>query len=293
MSAADPAPGPTLLDILRRSTQFLAQASVASPRLDAELILGHVLGLSRIELYLQFERPLLELELSPARELLRRRVAGCPVAYLVGEREFRSLRFQVSAAVLIPRPESELLVELGAARVVEMGGLARVLDLGCGSGCLGISLAKVAPLANVDLVDLSQDAVELAARNADAHEVRDRVWIHQGSWADPVRERGPYDLVLTNPPYVTTAEWEDLDRGVRDFEPRLALDGGPDGLTSYRELFPALAGMVGPGALILLEGDPRRLGQVAELAAVTWPTAQAVVHRDLSHQDRVLEVRLP
>lgn len=274
--------------VLRLSTEHLARARVASPRLDSELILAHVLGLSRIDLYLQFDRPLLESELEPIRDLLRRRAAGCPVAYLVGAREFHSLNFTVSPAVLIPRPESELLVDIGAALVGEVR--TRVLELGCGSGCVAVALARSAPSARVDLVDLSPEAVAIAARNAEALGVEDRVEVLCGNWVDPVRARGPYDLVVSNPPYVTTAEWDGLDPGVRDFEPRLALDGGPDGLTSYRELLAVLPQVVRPGSVVLLEGDPRRLGGVEELARAAWPAAETSLHRDLSGRDRVLEV---
>jgi release factor glutamine methyltransferase len=282
---------PPLVEILRRSTEHLTAVNMPTPRLDSELILAHVLGLSRIDLYLQFDRPLLESELQPVRDLLRRRAAGCPVAYLVGQREFHSLTFTVAAGVLIPRPESELLVDLGAALVD--GRPARVLDLGCGSGCVGLAVARAAPAAQVDLVDLGEKAVEISRRNASAVGVEDRVAVLQGSWVGPVVGRGAYDLVLSNPPYVTTAEWEELDRGVKDFEPRLALDGGPDGLSSYREILAVLPQVVAPGAAVLLEGDPRRLSQVAELARAAWPTAQTAIRRDLSGKDRVLEVLVP
>ncbi len=284
-------PAPVLMEILRRSTQHLAAAGTPTPRLDAELILAHVLGLSRIDLYLQFDRPLLEVELQPVRDLLRRRAAGCPVAYLLGKREFHSLTLSVSPAVLIPRPESELLVDLGAALVD--GRAARVLDLGCGSGCVGLALADAAPAARVDLVDVSQEAVDLTRRNAAAVGVADRVEVLRGHWLDPVLNRGPYDLVVSNPPYVTSAEWEGLDRDVRDFEPRLALDGGPDGLTGYREILAFLPQVVRPGAAVLLEGDPRRLDQVAQLARDAWPAARTTLRRDLGGRDRVLEVLVP
>lgn len=283
--------GPTLVDILRLSTEHLARAGIASPRLDAELILAHVLGISRIDLYLQFDRPLLESELRPIRDLLRRRAGGCPVAYLIGTKEFHSLSFAVSQQVLIPRPESELLVERAASLIADRD--VRVLDLGCGSGCLGLTVARMSPISRIDLVDVSPEALEVATRNRAALGVGDRVEVFCGSWADPVRERGPYDLVLSNPPYVATAEWEQLDRDVRDFEPRTALDGGPDGLHSYRELLPSVSQVVRSGSVVLLEGDPRRLGQVAELVEEVWPGAQTHLHVDLSGRERMLEVRVP
>ena len=281
-----------LVEVLRRSAAYLASAGVSTPRLEAELLLSHALAISRLDLYLQFERPLTQAELVPVRSLLRGRAAGRPLAYLVGEKEFFGLPFTVSEAVLVPRPETELLVELAIKRAAEMGLGIKALDLGCGSGCVGISLAaRVAGIA-VDAVDSEADAVAVAELNVGRHQLTHRVHIHQGSWADPVRECGPYHLVLSNPPYLTTEEWRQSDPSVREFEPRAALDGGADGLACYRDLIPAVLSVAAQGVTVLLECDPRRISGVAETCRLAWPTAKLTVHPDLRGRERVLEVSL-
>ena len=280
----------TLLEVLRRSTRHLAASGSETPRLDAELILAHALGVDRISLYVQFERPLAEEELALIRPLLAARAQGRPMAYLLGRREFFGLDFAVDERVLIPRPESELLVGL-AIRL--RPDAERAADLGCGSGCLGIAMAASLPRLRCDLVELDPGAAAVASQNVAHHNLDERVRVREGSWAEPLEGLGPYQLLVSNPPYVTTSEWERLDRTVRDFEPRRALDGGEDGLGPYRELLPQLPGVAAPGATILLEGDPRRLGSLERLAQELLGGAATLRHLDLAGRERVLEVRLP
>jgi len=254
--------------------------------------LAHVLGVGRLDLYLQFERPLTEPDLTELRSLLRRRVQGTPVAYLTGEREFFGLRFSVREGVLIPRPESELVVELALARLAAKDGPTVAADVGTGSGCIGIAIAVRALSTRVDAVDISDTAVQVARSNAVQLGVSERVTVIQGSWGRPLKGRGPYNLIVSNPPYVSTAELADLEPGVRDFEPILALDASRDGLAPYRELLVELPELPAADATILLEVDPRRAGAVAKLASENWPSAELKLHRDLSGRDRVLEVAL-
>jgi release factor glutamine methyltransferase len=282
----------TLLEILRGSTDYLTRAGVQSARLEAEILLAHVLGVGRLDLYLQFERPLTEPDLTELRSLLRRRVQGTPVAYLTGEREFFGLRFSVREGVLIPRPESELVVELALARLAAKDGPTVAADVGTGSGCIGIAIAVRALSTRVDAVDISGTAVQVARSNAVQLGVSERVTVIQGSWGRPLKGRGPYNLIVSNPPYVSTAELADLEPGVRDFEPILALDASRDGLAPYRELLVELPELPAADATILLEVDPRRAGAVAKLASENWPSAELKLHRDLSGRDRVLEVAL-
>ncbi len=282
----------TLAGILRLSTGYLQQRGVPSPRLEAELLLGHCLRLSRLQLYLEFERPLEEGELARLRELLRVRASGRPLAYIVGNREFLGRAFLVSESVLIPRPETEELVQLAIIRAAPMDHPASVLDLGCGSGCIGISIAAEVPESRVDLVDLEPEAVRLTRANAELLGLDQRCNAFEGSWAEPVLGRGPYQLVVSNPPYVTSSECLTLDRTVRDFEPRLALDGGLDGLAAYRSLLPALGTLMDRPSLVLLECDPRRIHEVAELCRRLWPDGQLTCHKDLSYRERILEVSL-
>ncbi len=279
-------------EALRSTTRFLAASGSSSPRLDAELLLGRALGVERLQLYLQFERPLSVTERDRSRDLIRRRGHGEPVAYILGSKEFCGLSFKVDRSVLIPRPESEFLVELARQRLAQGDGSGRVADLGCGSGCLGISLAVGCIGAEVDLVDTSAAAAGLARENAAAHGVQGRVAVLEGDWVEPLAGRGPYRLVMSNPPYVTTAELEDLPPSVRDFEPRLALDGGADGLEAYRRLLPGLALITHPSSTVLLEGDPGRLPRVAEMCQEWWPEARVHEHQDLTARLRVLEVEV-
>lgn len=282
----------TLLEVLRGSAAYLARAGVQRHRLEAEILMAHILGLARLDLYLQFERPLREPELTDLRSLLKRRARGAPVAYLIGEREFFGLHFSVREGVLIPRPESELVVELALAHLAARDGPILGADLGTGSGCLGIAIAVRTPSARVDAVDISETAVQVARSNSVQLGVSDRVKVIQGWWGRPLDGRGPYDLIVSNPPYVTSAELVALDPGVRDFEPKLALNAGRDGLAPYRELLVELPKLAAPGATVLLEVDPRRAAAIASLAAQIWPSAEPTLHRDLSGRERVLEVDL-
>jgi len=291
----DPPPSRTrsrsLLEIVRRSATYLAGHGIPNPRLEAELIISHCLNLSRLQLYLQFDSPLQEDELGAIRPLLRQRAQGEPLAHITGRREFFGLDFEVGPEVLIPRPETELLVEL-ALVATPPGMPARIADLGCGSGCIGISVAHRRRSAQVDMVDLSEDAVAIAKRNVIRHDLQGPVDILVGTWAEPLVGRGPYDLVVSNPPYVTESEWADLDPGVRRHEPRLALVGGEDGLLCYRQLIPQAKLLLGTRGLLLLECDPRRISAVEAIARESLPVTSTDIHRDLSGRDRVLAVRL-
>ncbi|HZB97826.1 MAG TPA: peptide chain release factor N(5)-glutamine methyltransferase [Candidatus Sulfotelmatobacter sp.] len=290
-----PAPGRTLLDILRLSTDYLARHGSSSPRLDAELLLAQVLGLRRIDLYLQFDRPLRDEELADARELVRRRGTGEPVAYLTGRREFYGREFRVSRDVLIPRPETETLVEralMWARRVAgeERTGL-RIADLGTGSGCIACTLAAELPGAVVVGTDASSAALEVAAANAARLGLHERVRLVLRDWTAPpddVDER--FDMIVSNPPYVTTGELEELARDVRCFEPPSALDGGEDGLSAYRGLLPFAAGAMATPGYLAVEVDPRRAAAVAALIASALPDSDPVVVSDLAGQPRVVEV---
>lgn len=283
-----------VLEVLRRGTGYLSRSTeIATPRRDAEVLLAHALSLSRLDLYLQFDRPLTEEELTRTRGLLTRRRKDEPMAYLLGEAGFYGLDFEVGPGVLIPRPESELLVEVALAHLRGVGqGPVRVADLGCGSGCLGIAIAVNSPAAEVEAVDTSEVAVASTTRNALKHQVSDRVTPVLASWSDPLGWLSPADLVVANPPYISTEELRTLDRSVRDYEPVLALDGGPDGLDAYRQLLRALAPVLGPGTVICLEVDPRRIRGVEALADEVWPGAHLEPRRDLDGQERVLQIQI-
>ena len=291
MSAVAPSER-TLIEVLRLSTDYLATHGSGTPRLDAELLLAHGLGVRRIDLYLLHDRPLREPELGATRALIRRRGSGEPVAYITGVREFYNRAFAVTPAVLIPRPETETLVEVALRRLHEANDNAdtAVVDLGTGSGCIAVTLAAEVPSLHVVATDASTTALDIARANAATHGVDQRITFIQGDWAQPLSSH--VDVVLSNPPYVTTGELAATAPDVRDFEPRLALDGGPDGLGAYRSMLASLVGRTNPGAVLLLEIDPRRAQLVADAVRAVFPTAQIALHEDLSRRARVLEARL-
>ncbi len=279
---------PTLIDVLRLSTTYLGDHGSSSARLDSELLCAQALGLRRIDLYLQFDRPLDEQELTSIRELIRRRGKGEPVAYITGTREFYGRPFRVTPDVLVPRPDTETLVQCAVAYLRDRPGAElRVADLGTGSGCIAVTLGAEVPAARVVATDVSPAALEVARANATA--LGADVEFVECSWAD--RLEGAFDLVVSNPPYVTTEELEAVDRDVRDFEPRGALLGGADGLDAYRSLLSSLRGHV-TAARLMLEVDPRHANAVAALASETFPGAITTPVPDLTGRTRVLDVEL-
>lgn len=281
--------GRTLLDVLRLSTTYLAEHGSATPRLDAELLCAHALGLRRIDVYLQFDRPLREDELDTTREFVRRRARGEPVAYLTGVREFYGRPFAVDPSVLIPRPETETLVDVALRHLRDAPDdprEARIADLGTGSGCIAVSLAAEMPGLRVVATDISAAALTVAQRNAERHGVEERITFVQGSWGDALE--GAFDMVVSNPPYVTVEELADAAPDVRDFEPHVALLGGADGLDVYRALLGSLHGTLRDGARLLFEIDPRRAETVSSLITDAFAGAETVVVQDLAGHDRVV-----
>jgi len=280
---------PTLIDVLRLSTTYLGDHGSSSARLDSELLCAQALGLRRIDLYLQFDRPLDEQELTAIRELIRRRGKGEPVAYITGTREFYGRPFHVIPDVLIPRPDTETLVQRAVAYLRDRPGAElRVADLGTGSGCIAITLGAEVPGMRVFGTDVSPAALEVARGNAAALGVE--VEFVECSWADALD--GTFDLIVSNPPYVTTDELAAVDRDVRDFEPRGALLGGEDGLDAYRALLGSIRDHVST-ARLMLEVDPRHAAAVAALVTETFPGAIPAEVPDLTARTRVLDVEMP
>ena len=277
----------TVRRLLEWTEDFLRKKRVDAPRLEAQILLAHALGCSKIDLYVRHEEEPLEEKKSAFRETIRKRAEGMPVAYLVGHREFYSLSFAVSPAVLIPRPETETLV-LEALRVLKPMATPRVLDLGTGSGCIAVTLAKQHKLAQVTAVDVSAAALNVAAANAARHGVGDRITFAEGDLFAPVAGQ-TFDLIVSNPPYIAPAEFAALDSGVRDFEPRLALDGGADGLAFYRRIAAEAAQYLNSGGVVLLEIGPTQELAVRELLAahlVPGPTL-----KDAAGRPRVVMAR--
>jgi release factor glutamine methyltransferase len=250
----------TVLKILQWTAEYFAGKEIESARLEAELLLANTLDLDRVGLYVNFERPLDAKELAAFREQVQRRAKREPVQYIIGETEFWSLPFNVSPAVLVPRADTEVLVEEALTRIESSG---RVLDVGTGSGVIAVSLAHEKPAIKVTAIDCSEPALAVAQGNADRNGVADRVNCLVGDIAD--LPSGPFEMIVSNPPYIPTADCEELMPEVRDYEPRLALDGGDDGLMAYRQLAVQSGKTLVPGGWLLVEVG---VGQAADVAAL-------------------------
>lgn len=241
----------TVLSVLRGAESWLERRGVDAPKRSAELLLGKVLGLSRLQLYLAHDRPLDPNERSAMRALLVRRGDGEPVAHLLGSWSFRGLELSVSKAVLIPRPETEELVDLVLARAPQGGA---VVDLGTGSGAIAIAVAVARPDLQVLAVDQSQEALAIAAANVARHGVGARVALLHGSWWEPVPAAATFDVVVSNPPYIDPQATDGLADDVRQFEPAMALFSAPgDVLSCYRAIGDGLAAHLRPGGHVVCE----------------------------------------
>lgn len=280
----------TIGGLLDWTAKFLAEKGAEFPRLDAEVLLAHALGCRRIELYTRHGEPAPEDARQKYREQIRKRIEGCPVAYLVGRKEFFSLEFEVSPAVLIPRPESEFIV-VECLRFAQAIPEPRILDLGTGSGNLAISIAQQHKKAHVTAVDISTDALAIAGRNASKHGVAERITFLQGDLFAPIPQGEQFDFIVSNPPYIPTPEIAKLQPGVRDFEPHLALDGGPDGYTAFERIISKAGEFLKPGGHLIVEiGAPQEKEARARLSRI--PNFELVeTIQDYSGHPRVLRAK--
>jgi release factor glutamine methyltransferase len=276
----------TVLEVIQRSTDFLTKKRVEAPRLQIELLLAHILQLPRLKLYLNFERRLTEAELDTLRELVQRRGDREPLQHLLGSTSFCGLEIAVNRHVLIPRPETELLAEEAAALLRAQPG-TRVLDFGTGSGCLAIALAVQEATAQIHAVEISADALDLARTNAARHGVEGRIQFHLGDGFAALPGSLRFDLIVSNPPYIPSAEIATLEPEVRDHDPRLALDGGADGLDSFRILAARAPEFLRPGGRAVFEfGDGQETDLRALLAEQKWIVE--AVRADYSGRARLL-----
>jgi release factor glutamine methyltransferase len=251
-------PGETILTVLRKAAEFLQEKGVDEARPSAEIMLAHVLGCRRLDLYLRFDQPLKEAELEAFRSCTRRRLKGEPVQYITGEMEFYGLAFAVTPAVLSPRPEAEHLVEetiLELKRIAVSDSPARALDIGAGSGAIAVAVAMHAENARFVAVDISEEALRVARANAERHGVAERIDFLRIDIlsTEAALIAGPFDIIVSNPPYIPDGEIETLQSEVRDFEPRPATSGGADGLRFYRRIAELSPALLAPGGTMLLE----------------------------------------
>jgi release factor glutamine methyltransferase len=251
----------TIGRLLGKSAEFLAQKGLESPRLETEVLLAHVVGCKRIELYVRHGEIAADDVRQRFRDLIRRRLEGCPVAYLVGRKEFFSLEFEVTPAVLIPQPDTECLV-METLRLARPLPEPQLLDIGTGSGNIAVSVAVHHKTARLTAVDLSPEALAVAGRNAVKHGAAERIRFLHGDLFAPLHADDRFDFILSNPPYIAPEEMPNLDREVRDHVPRLALDGGPGGFAVFDRLIDQARAHLKPGGHLLVE-----IGSTQESAA--------------------------
>ncbi len=262
----------TVLEVIAKSSDFLAKKGVDAPRLQTELLLAHVLQLPRMKLYLNFERKLTEPELDSLRKLVQRRGQREPLQHLVGSTSFCGLEMAVNRHVLIPRPETELLAEAGWQFLATLNAQpSTALDFGTGSGCIAIALASKCPTTRVVALDVSSEALAIAKQNAANNGFTDRIEFRQGDGFAALKPDERFDLIASNPPYIASAEIETLQPEVRDHDPRGALDGGPDGLDFYRRLATEAKVFLKPHGRLMLEFGEGQAGAIsAILTAQNW-----------------------
>jgi release factor glutamine methyltransferase len=297
------APPPRPLELTRLAAEHLAGKGVPDPRLDAELLLAHVLGVSRLDLYLQFERLLGPEEVGAYRAVVRRRASREPLQYITGQASFRELTLAVDPRVLIPRPETEVLVgavlewareeggawgELGGGGDrPEVGGGLVALDIGTGSGAIALSLLREGPFARVVATDVSEGALALAVHNAEAAGLADRLEVRHGPVWAPIGDEERFHVIVANPPYVMDSERETLMPEVREHEPAAALFGGVDGLEVVRSIVAGAPARLCPGGLLALEVGLGQAAVVAELARSAGLARPRVV-ADLTGRERIV-----
>jgi release factor glutamine methyltransferase len=255
----------TVLEIIKRTTDFFEKRGVDSPRLNAELLIGHALGLKRMQLYLQFERPLSEVELERIRPLVKRRGNREPLQYIMGEAEFSGLKLKVDRRALIPRPETEYLIELVGRRLTVAP--AGILDLGTGSGAIALALARIYPAAAVTAVDKSGEALALARENGEACGLGGRVrWI-LSDWFSALPAGEQFQLIVANPPYLSDEETNAAQPEVKNFEPAMALSAGANSAAALEQIISRARPRLAAGGMLACETGMAQHGPLLELAA--------------------------
>ena len=282
----------TILALIRWADERFKREGLASPRLDAEVLLAATLEMDRIGLYTHFDQPLKPDELARFKKFILRRLRREPVAYILGRREFWSIPFKITPDVLIPRPETEILVsEALKALAYQNGKAVNILEIGTGSGAISVALAKELPAARVIATDLSAKALSLAEENALGNGVRERIRFLQGDLLKSVQKGERFALVITNPPYIPRQQIPSLMPEVRDFEPRVALDGGADGLDFFRRALPAVGEFLESGGWFLAEIGEGQDREVLRIAGKSPDLGSFDFAKDLAGVKRVFKAR--
>jgi len=281
----------TIKKLLDWMVSHFTEKKIDSPRLTAELILSFVLDLERIQLYMHFDKEVDKPQLDKLRNLVKRCVQNEPVQYLTGRCEFYSLSLKVAPACLIPRPETELLVERAIEFLRTRTGTQYVCDLCTGCGCIAVTIAKNFPDAKVIATDICDKALSVAAENIAKYNLHQRIELLHGDLFEPIISRldvKEFDLIVCNPPYVSRAEYENLDAKVKNYEPKLALDGGPDGLDIYRRIAEQVSSHLKKDGVLLLEIGYLQGQAVQKLLEETKIFNPIKIEKDFSNNDRIV-----
>lgn len=288
----------TIQKLLNWVAEYLKNKGIDSPRLSAELLLSNILELKRIELYTQFDRPVTQQQLDKLHNLVERAGQKEPIPYLVGKTEFYSLELKVTADCMIPRPETELLVERAIEFLRTRCGKQFVCDLCTGSGCVAVAIAHNYPDCRIIATDICDAALSVAAKNVEKHQLKERVQLLCGDLFDPIMPHldvEKFDLIVCNPPYVSAAEFEKLDKNVKEYEPKLALFAGDEGLDIYRRIIKDVNQFLKPGAALMLEIGHKQ-GQAVKQLLESLASARdrqasfskVVIEKDHCGNDRVV-----
>ena len=278
----------TIGRILKWTEQYLGQKGIESPRLDAEVLLSHVLGKQRIYLYVHFDEPLQAEELARYRAMIKQRIDRVPVAYILGEKEFMGLTFKVTPDTLVPRPDTEILVQAAVDRLKQWtDGTVRLADIGTGSGAICLSVLSMLDGVTADTVDISPAARAVAEENAATLGLSERVTFHTGDLLTPIREQ-QFTAILSNPPYIPEADIQELAPEVRCKEPMTALSGGRDGLDFYRRLCDEAPAMLSDDGFMAFEVGIHQAEDVAQLAEASPLIVRTEILKDYAGIDRVV-----
>jgi len=281
----------TIQKLLSWITGYFTEKNVDSPRLSAELLLSSVLGMNRLQLYTQFDKTVSQNHLDKLHDLVRRCGADEPLAYLIGRTEFYSLDIKVTGDCMIPRPETELLVQKAIDFVRTRAGKQSVCDLCTGSGCIAVAIADNCPDTHIVATDICDKALAVAAENVANHNLTGRITLLCGDLFAPIIEgldNGEFDLIVCNPPYVSSAEYEILDKNVKDYEPKRALYAGTDGLDIYRRIAARIDEFLKPDAALMLEIGYAQGKAVRELLEQTGIFREIKIEKDHQNNDRVV-----
>ena len=281
-----------VLELLEWTTGYFEKHNIPNPRLDAEVLLGHILEKSRLKLYLDFDMPVYQEHLSAFRELIKRRIALTPISYLINRKEFRSLDFYVDERVLIPRPETEFIVD--TILKTNSDTPQRILEIGTGSGVIATTLAVNEPEWEIIATDICQDALDVAKKNRDAHECTDRISLLHGDLFDPIQELNTsnFNWIVSNPPYVMSCDNNDLSPDVREHEPHIALFAGEDGLSIIRRLISESPSYLDPGGKLIFEIGDTQGNPVRALINEHPAYDDSQIIKDYSGKDRVVVASL-